>query len=524
MKRKLIIPISILLTITAFMLVVTIFKLYTEAEKVQRSIFASEVLAAGEEIVGKIDAVLKGDTLPLTIELQENKNDSTPAVYHKYSKKFLLDSTSSKPVGIVKSTISYTSKTIFITEYDTTFFDTNYRKNFKFIPPVWDEEMDYLKFEDKNERARKSKNKLDINLIEMDSNTINLLNKEFLNRIIKESLGVATIEADFDFALYNAFTTNFVVPPSITTPENILQSEYVFALKKNDKFISPHYLILYFPAERGIYFQRMGTIAVLIISLLTIILIISGLTLYYLYRQKKIADVRNDFINNMTHEFKTPIATISLACEAISDESVLEDTETKVAYISIIRDENNRLKNMVNNILQIAQLKKGQLKMDIERFDIHELIKNIAESVSLQITSNNGHLALNLNATQNFIFADKTHIENCIINLVENAIKYSKNNSEIEIKTESDKKNLIISVKDNGIGISKKNQKRIFHEFYRVSKGNVHDTNGYGMGLDYVKKIVSLHDGTITVQSEINKGSIFTLYLPIKKIEYGNTN
>jgi len=524
MKRKLIIPTSILLIITAIMLVVTIFKLYTEAEKVQRSIFASEVLSAGEEIIGKIDAVMQGDTLPVTIESLENKNDSTPAVYHKYSKKFMLDSASAKPIGVIKSTISYTAKTIFITESDTIYFDTNYRKNFKFTPPVWDEEMDYSKFEDKNEKARKNKYKLDINLIEMDSSTTNLLNKEFLNRIIKESLGAVTIDANFYFALYNAFTTNFVVAPTITTPENILQSEYVFALKKSDKFIAPHYLILYFPAERGIYFQRMGAIAILIISFLTIILIISGLTLYYLYRQKKIADVRNDFINNMTHEFKTPIATISLACEAIEDESVLEDKETKIAYISIIRDENNRLKNMVNNILQIAQLKKGQLKMDIERFDIHELIKNIAESVSLQITSNYGHLSLILNATNHFIFADKAHIENCIINLVENAIKYSKTNSEIEIRTENDKKNLVISVKDNGIGISKKNQKKIFHEFYRVSKGNVHNTNGYGMGLDYVKKIVSLHDGSITVESEINKGSIFTLYLPIKKIEYGNTN
>lgn len=518
MRKRLIIPISILLIITAIMLVIAIFKLYTEAEKVQKSIFASEILSAGDEMVNKIDAVLKGDTANMPfMEINAVKNDSMPTVFHKYARKFLLDTNNLKPIGVIRSTISYTEKNVFLSSYDTTYFDTNYRKNFPYLPSKWEADFEASQFEDKRSGRRTNRYKLDINLIEMDSNTVALLNRDFLNRIIKESLGDIGRQYKYDFALYNAFTTTFVVPPEFTDPEEILKSEYIFSLKKSDKFLAPHYLILYFPAERGIYFQMMGTIALLIIIFLAVILIISGFTLFYLHKQKKITDVRNDFVNNMTHEFKTPIATISLACEAITDESTMEDTATKRAYVSIIKDENERLKNMVNNILQIAQLKKGQLEMNIEKFDIHMLIKSIAESVSLQVTSNNGTLLLKLDAASPDVFADRTHIENCVINLVENAIKYSKHNPLIEIGTRKERKYFVVYVKDNGIGIAKKNIKRIFQEFYRVTKGNIHNTKGYGMGLDYVKKIVYLHGGYITVKSELNKGSIFTLYLPIKK-------
>lgn len=517
MRKRLIIPIICLLALTAILLLVAIFKLYTEAEKVQRSIFASEVLSAGDDIVNKIDAVLKGDSIPAKTEQPILSSDSVPTVFHKYSKKFLLDSATRTPIGVIRSIMSYTEKNIFVTQYDTTYFDTNYRKNFPFMPSQWETDFDVSQFEDKRSGARNNRYKKDINLIEMDSSTMELLNRDFLNRIIKESLGDIAQKHEFDFALYNAFTTQFVVPPSIVSPEVILKSEYIFSLKNSDRFIAPHYLILFFPAERGIYFEMMKTISLLILFFLSIILIISAFTLFYLHRQKKTTDVRNDFINNMTHEFKTPIATISLACEAIADESTVEDAAAKMAYVSIIKDENERLKNMVNNILQLAQLKKGQLKMNIEKFDLHQLIKSVTESVALQISSNNGILRVKLDAPNPLIFADKTHIENCLINLVENAIKYSKKNPEIEICTQSDKKNMIISIKDNGIGIAKKNIKRIFNEFFRVTKGNIHDSKGFGMGLDYVKKIVSLHGGSITVKSEINKGSTFTLYLPIKK-------
>ncbi|MDR2979943.1 MAG: HAMP domain-containing histidine kinase [Bacteroidales bacterium] len=517
MKKRLMYPLLLLLAITSILLVVTIFKLYTEAEKVQKNIFSGNIIVAGEDIVNKIYAVLKGDTSLLeTYEINTLLINETPAIQE--AKHFLLDS-NSIPVAIINKVISYNEKNIFTTQYDTLYFDTNYRHQFPFLPVDWNENFDPSKFEDKRGDGRKNRYKMDINLIEMDSNTLRILNKDFLNRIIKESLREIKEKYDYDFALYNAFTTQFVIPPSKTLPDKILKSEYVFMLKKNDRFIAPHYLILYFPMERGIYFQMMGAIAGMILVLLGSILLISSFTIIFSRRQKKNTDVRNDFINNMTHEFKTPISTISLACEAISDESIINDHAARSEYFSIIKDENERLKNMVTNILQLAQLKKGQMKMNIEKVNVHQVIKSVVNSVALQVNTKNGVLTTRLNAQNPYIFADKTHIENCIINLVENAIKYSKdNNVEIEIDTKNDKRMFVLSIKDNGIGISKKNARKIFNEFYRVTKGNVHDNKGFGMGLDYVKKIVSLHGGSIHVKSEINKGSIFTVSLPNKKM------
>ncbi|MEG1556134.1 MAG: HAMP domain-containing sensor histidine kinase [Bacteroidales bacterium] len=516
MKKRIIVSFAILLGITTVMLVITIFQLYKEAEKVQRSIFVNEVLDAGDNIINKIDAVLKNDTLAIQHNVENNK-DSSQTVFSKLSKKFLLDSVSMRPIGVVKTTINFKESNATIVQHDTILFDTTYRNIFPFLNTLWTPDFDFNSEEISKKKKKNFTKRKSIDLIEMDSNTIALLNPEYLNRIIKASLTENNITADYDFCLYNAFTTKFVVSPFEIEPEKILKSEYVFSLKHSEKFIAPHYLILYFPGERGIYFQRMSTISMLIICFLVIIIFVTGFTLLSLYRQKKISDVKNDFINNMTHEFKTPIATISLACEAMSDKSVIEDSAIKAAYVSIIKDENDRLKKMVTNILQLAQLKKGQLQMDIELFDIHELIKRITESLSLQILSNKGNLILHLDASCSKIFGDKSHIENVIINLIENAIKYSENSPKIEIETQNDKKHLILLVKDHGIGIAKRNRKKIFQEFYRVSKGNIHNTKGYGMGLGYVKKIISLHGGSITVKSELNTGSIFIIYLPIKK-------
>ena len=297
----------------------------------------------------------------------------------------------------------------------------------------------------------------------------------------------------------------------------MLKSEYVFRLKFNEKVSAPHYIILHFPAERGIFLQRMSTIVGLILIFLIICFTISFTALFSLYRQKKLSEVTNEFVNNMTHEFKTPISTISLACEALTDPVMRNDADILESYVSIIRDENDRLKNMVNNILQIAQLKKGQVKMNIELLDMHELIHKVSDNIALQISSTNGTLSLALNADTYKIFGDRSHLANVIVNLVENGIKYSQGAPEILINTQSDEKYFLLSVTDKGIGIPKKAIANIFDNFYRVPKGNVHNVKGYGLGLGYVKKIVSLHKGKIQVQSEEGKGSTFVIYLPIKR-------
>ncbi|MCR4680438.1 MAG: HAMP domain-containing histidine kinase [Bacteroidales bacterium] len=512
MKKRIIISLFFVVGITSILLILSIFRLYTEAEKVQRSIFVNEVLTAGDEIVDKIDALIKNDTLSevKADSVEENHlPDTTEVVSMQRARRFLLDTVSFQPIGIIQTVIFVKENNSRVVENDTSYFSEAYRKMFPLNNDPWSP---------KNSKGGVSPivANMDVNLIQMDSSTIQLLSPEYLYRLIKSCLAEENIDARFDFAVYNAFTTDFVVMPQFTEEETMLHSEYVFRLKYNEKVTSPNYIILYFPAERGIFLQRMSTIVSLIICLLIVCFTISFVALYSLYRQKKLSEVTNEFVNNMTHEFKTPISTISLACEALSDPSLHNDASMREAYINIIRDENDRLKGMVNNILQIAQLKKGQVKMNMELLDMHELIHKVTDSVALQISSTHGSLNLALNADTFKIFGDRHHLENVIINLVENGIKYSTAHPEILINTQSDKKYFLLSVTDKGIGIPKKALPSIFDNFYRVPKGNVHDVKGYGLGLGYVKKIIALHHGHIEVQSEEGKGSTFVVYLPLK--------
>ena len=508
MKKRLLIPLLFLISCIAIMLVVTIFQLYKEAEKVQRSIFVNEVLIAGESVVNKIDATLKNDTIALSSVHQVNSDSlPKPTVYKRFTNKFLLDSASQRPIGIINTTFDFNEDNTIYALVDTLYFDTNYLASIQQFDDLWGSSNMH-----ESGQAKISKNQAQ--LVEMDSNDVMLLNRDFLYRIIKEALAEEKITSSFDFALYNAYTAHFVVNPMLVEKEEILQSEYLFKLKNNDKFIAPHYLILYFPSERSIFFQRMSTIVILIVCFIILIVLICGGTLTALYRQKRAADVKNDFINNMTHEFKTPISTISLICEALEDKNV--DSATKTTYVSIIKDENIRLQKMVENILLTAQLNKGQLRMNVELVDVRALIEKVLNSLSLQVISKGGKMSAKMNATEHCIFADPVHIENIIVNLLENALKYSPNRPFIEIRTKNEGKNLVIEVEDHGIGIAKKETKRIFNEFYRVSQGNRHDTKGFGLGLGYVKKIVSLHHGSVTVKSELGKGSTFIVSLPIK--------
>lgn len=514
MKKRIIISLFFIVGITSILLVFSIFKLYTEAEKVQRSIFVNEVLNAGDAIIEKIDATLQNDTVALSTadSLANTLPDTTAVVSVQSSRRFLLDSSSFQPIGIIKTVVFIKENNARVIDNDTEYFSDAYRKLFP---------MDNDPWSPKNTKSGITPIKPNVNadMVLLDSSTIELLNQEHLYHLIKACLNEENIYARFDFALYNAFTTDFIIEPSFTAPETMLQSEFVFRLKYNEKVSSPNYIILHFPAERGIFLQRMSTIVTLIVSLLVICFTISFTALYSLYRQKKLSEVTNDFVNNMTHEFKTPISTISLACEALSDPSMYSDAVMRETYISIIRDENDRLKNMVSNILQVAQLKKGQVKMNVELLDMHEVIKKVTDSIALQISSTKGVLNLALNADEPKIFGDRSHLENVIVNLVENGIKYSQGAPEILINTQSNNKFFMLSVTDNGIGIPKKALANIFDNFYRVSKGNVHNVKGYGLGLGYVKKIVSLHHGHIEVQSEEGKGSTFMVYIPLKGIK-----
>ena len=243
------------------------------------------------------------------------------------------------------------------------------------------------------------------------------------------------------------------------------------------------------------------------------------LTVNSMLRQKKLSEIKNDFINNMTHEFKTPLATISLAVDAMKNDKVISDKEKLSYFSSIIKEENQRMNRQVETILKAALLERQEVNLMLKPTHVHEVIKDIADNFILQLNDKNGRVEMDLEAPNDLIEADEVHFPNLINNLIDNSVKYSKENvpPEIKISTAANGKNMTIKLEDNGIGMAKETVKRIFEKFYRAHTGNVHNVKGFGLGLSYVKTMVDAHGGHIRVDSTPGKGSIFTLELPLKK-------
>ena len=336
-----------------------------------------------------------------------------------------------------------------------------------------------------------------------------------VDSLIRNALADQSIYTPFKFGILNATRDTVLSSSAVGINNELLRSPYQVNMSPKSVFLRHRYIALYFPGDG--YYNRLSESKFILLSSVALILIIIGsfyFTISTIFRQKKLSEVKNDFINNMTHEFKTPISTISLAGEVLSDNSIEKTDETKERYLHIIRNENKRLGGMVENILQAATLDKGELKLKIQEVDLHQVIKDVLQSLALQIQSKQGEASTQLNAQRYSIFADKMHIGNIIYNLVDNALKYTDAPPRIEINTESTKADLVITVKDNGIGIKKEDQKKIFDTFYRVHTGNIHNVKGFGLGLSYVKAVVEKHGGHIEVESELGKGSTFIVYLP----------
>jgi len=229
-----------------------------------------------------------------------------------------------------------------------------------------------------------------------------------------------------------------------------------------------------------------------------------------IFKQKKVSEIKNDFISNMTHELKTPISTISLACEAIEDPDLKGNPETLYSFVGMIASENKRLGNLVEKVLQTSLLEKGKLNLQMAEYPIHDLVEDAIKSFKIQSQQRGGELQLKRLDLINWN-VDKMHFTNVIINLMDNALKYSTDNPITKVELVKTLKGFSISIIDNGIGITKENQKRIFDKLFRVSTGDVHDVKGFGLGLDYVNRIVEMHGGKVQVKSEISKGSTFKI-------------
>ncbi len=240
-------------------------------------------------------------------------------------------------------------------------------------------------------------------------------------------------------------------------------------------------------------------------------------TVSALLRQKKLSEIKNDFINNMTHEFKTPLATISLAVDALRNEKVAQDKSKSDYFSGIIKEENKRMNKQVELILQAALMDKQELQLSLQPVHVHDMIRDCLENFQLQLQEKKGRSELQLNAKNDLLQADEVHFTNLLTNILDNAIKYSNDHLVIKISTQNSGKGLIIRMEDNGIGMNKETLRRIFERFYRAHTGNIHNVKGFGLGLSYVKTVVEAHNGKIKVESTVGKGTAFIMEFPLSK-------
>jgi two-component system phosphate regulon sensor histidine kinase PhoR len=335
-----------------------------------------------------------------------------------------------------------------------------------------------------------------------------------LDSLIRIELLLKGIETQYEYGIYSTSQNRMVIEKTGDFSRELLEQSFGFTLFPSDIFVNPDYLMIYFPKEKRFLLTEMSGMLIISFILILVIIISFFFTFNSVLRQKKFAEMKNDFINNMTHEFKTPISTISLACQALEDQDLRNSGAVTDNYIGIINEENKRLGIMAEKILQTAVLERGKLKLKKESVDIHEVIIDVIKNIKMQVEINDGVIIKEFHATTPEIFADKMHITNVFYNLIENANKYSPKKPKIIVSTRNISEGIEIAIKDNGIGISKSDLKKIFDKLYRVPTGDVHNFKGFGLGLSYVKAIVETHNGNIHVESEPGSGSTFTVYLP----------
>lgn len=342
------------------------------------------------------------------------------------------------------------------------------------------------------------------------------VDKNEIDHALGRSLLYAGIQTPFEFAVIK---NGKVAEGSYkkSNKNDFLRSKYKVKLFADNIIPQDQVLSVVFPQRVNYVLGRIAWILGGSLLFSIIILTTFALSLFFIIRQKKISDMKSDFLNNMTHEFKTPIATISLAADTITNPKVINDESSIRHFISMIKKENSRMNKKVETILQIASLDKKEIDFKFDDVSLHNIIERAVETIDILVLQRNGKIHLNLNAVNPIIYGDEEHLLNLVNNLLDNAIKYSPESPDITVTTKNNERGIIMSVEDKGIGMSKSVQSRIFERFYRQTSGNVHDVKGFGLGLNYARAIIEAHKGNVIVTSEPGKGSRFDVFLPFNQ-------
>lgn len=485
MNKKTIIILAVVMAATSIWFVFFQIKWINGVVNIQEKNFIDNINSALDEFVSNLE---KQEIIQIiTDQSFRVENDSSKIKLQRdpFNNNFISDSTIFYPV----------------IQQDT--LEQNFYSDNKTLDRPY-ENQTYFVYEIMNQLTQKRVNTLE----RIDSIKIKTLLEKVFDKF--------NLSEKYKFAVVDEEGTYFYTSHSF----NLDETNEIFRkqLYPNDLYTPKKIFIeIYFIEEEHLLFKNLPKIAITSLLLTLIVTFLFAFTLYIIFKQKKISEMKNDFVNNMTHELKTPISTISLASQLLKDESIPAEMKDFSSLSRMISQETERLGFQVEKILQMAIIERGRVKFKFDDIEVHSVLKNIISSFDLKVKSLNGKLYSDLRATNDVVYVDKLHFSNIIYNLIDNALKYSEDTVELTVTTKNKGDNIVIEFSDKGIGIAKEHLKHIFEQFYRVPTGNLHNVKGFGLGLSYVNRIVDEFGGNIDVKSTYGKGTTFSVSLPFTK-------
>lgn len=395
--------------------------------------------------------------------------------------------------------------------------DSLYTQNIKHLDslvnrPMFHQEFDTTmqrRFDARNNQLRRTADRVISEIYNWETEDPSV---DRINEVLKLQFEFQKIEIPFEFGILKDST--ITAKTELADSVLLFESPYKYRLYPDNIFQRNKLIVVYFPDKESSIYRSMSWLLIISLFFSIIVLLTFAVSVHFILRQKKISEMKSDFINNMTHEFKTPIATISVAADTITNPKIIEDPSKIRQFVEMIKKENKRMNRQVEDILTIARLDKKEFEFKWEPCDLHDIINSAIQSILIQVEKKGGNIHSELLATNPIATTDMIHFSNMIYNLLDNANKYSTEVPDIKVSTKNNSKGVIISIEDKGIGMTKAVQSRIFERFYRQTSGNIHNVKGFGLGLSYVKAVIEANRGSISVHSEPGKGSRFDVFVP----------